>query len=69
MFEGEVFNLRKAKIIYNVDYVNPRAGVVPMSKIGFEFEHNHDLRRKIKIKIDESSDDEQDQKDFEDFIK
>jgi hypothetical protein len=69
MFSGEVYNLRKAKIIYNVDYVNPRAGIVPMSKIGFEFEHNHDLRRKIKMNIDESSDDGQDQKDFEDFIK
>jgi hypothetical protein len=69
LFEGEVYNLRKAKIIYNVDYVNPRAGSVPMSKIGFEFEHNHDLRRKIKDKIDEGGSTEKDQKDFEDFIK
>lgn len=69
LFEGEVYNLRKATIVYNVDYVNPRAGSVPMSKIGFQFEHNHDLRRKIKEVIDEQgAGDEKDQKDFEDFI-
>ncbi len=69
LFEEEVFSLTKAKIVYNVDYVNPRSGNISMSKIGFEFEHNHDLRRKVAKLIEESSSDEKSQKDFEDFIK
>ncbi|MCO4792898.1 MAG: hypothetical protein KC493_04250 [Bacteriovoracaceae bacterium] len=68
LFEKEVFNLSSAKMVYNVDYVNPRMGNLPMAKIGFTFGETPELTTLVNKKIEESESEENIQKDFENFV-
>ena len=67
LFDKDVFKLSSAKMVYNVDYVNPRMGNLPMAKIGFTFSDNPELTKLIDQKIKESGGDEA-HKDFENFV-
>ncbi len=67
LFDKDVFKLSNAKMVYNVDYVNPRMGNLPMAKIGFTFDDNTDLTKLVELKIKESGGDEA-HKDFENFV-
>jgi len=67
LFEKSVFKLSNAKMVYNVDYVNPRMGNLPMAKIGFTFDENPDLSILIAQKIKETGGGDA-HKDFENFV-
>ena len=67
LFEKDVYKLNNAKMVYNVDYVNPRMGNLPMAKIGFTFDEDAELSKVVEQKIKESSGDEA-HKDFENFV-
>lgn len=68
LFEKDVFNLNSAKMIYNVDYVNPRVGNLPMGKIGFTFAKDENLASMVEKLIEETNSEANIQKDFENFV-
>ena len=69
LLEGEVFYISNAKIVYNVDYVNPRAGNASMYKVGLNFELNQKLGEKVQQLIKDRDEDDKVLKDFENFAK
>jgi hypothetical protein len=68
MFNGEAYSLKKGKVVYIVDYVNPRARAIPMKKIGIQFELQEALKCKIDQEINESIESRDLEKDFESFL-
>jgi hypothetical protein len=68
-FGSKVFQLKKVKIVYQVNYINQQFAGVLMFKIGITFEENLDLKKRI-IELTGVNDKLPDyQKEFEEFIK
>lgn len=66
-FEGDVYHLSNAKLVYNVDYVNPRAGNVAMYKIGLSFDRDENFAKRVDELEARQNDGGQVLKDFENF--
>jgi len=68
MFDSESYSLKEGRVIYIVDYVNPRARAVSMKKIGIQFDLNDELKNKIDLAINQSNECRELEKDFESFL-
>lgn len=51
-FDNREVQLEGLKVVYVVDYVNPRAKKVPMKKVGLKFENNEFVTDFLQNKID-----------------
>ena len=66
-FEDKKFSISNAQVVYNVDYINPRARGVKMHKVGLTFPSNAELSKIIDHELSKGDHEYQVLKDFENF--
>jgi hypothetical protein len=68
LVNGESFRLDEAKLVYKVDYLNPRANSVSMYKVGFQFDDNKRFKESLTGLIASYDNLEELKSEFELFI-
>jgi len=68
LVNGVSYRLHKAKLVYKVDYLNPRANSVSMYKIGFQFDDNKEFKLSLKGLIENFDNTEELKSEFELFL-
>lgn len=67
LIDGNVYHVSNARLVYNVDFVNPRAGGVSMFKVGLTFDKSRELEIIVRDMLESEDNDTQVLKEFEDF--
>lgn len=68
LVDGKPYRLNRAKVVYKVDFLNPRAGSVSMFKIGLQFDDNKSFKTDLKGLIESYDNLEELQREFEEYL-
>lgn len=68
LVDGKAYRLNRAKVVYKVDFLNPRAGSVSMFKIGLQFDDNQAFKSDLKGMIESFDNLEELQREFEEYL-
>jgi len=68
LVDGKPYRLSRARVVYKVDFLNPRAGSVSMFKIGLQFDDNKVFKDNLKGLIEDYDNLEELQREFEEYL-
>lgn len=68
LVDGKPYRLNRARVVYKVDFLNPRAGSVSMFKIGLQFDDNPKFKSDLKGLIENYDNLEELQREFEEYL-